>query len=144
MQIHSEEIPSHPEPKQQLGMMSHRVKFLQRNAWTLSVIFITTCRHPNICWFFSDFLFLFMKGRERTSIFICLLLPGGLVTIGSFSTTPSLPEIRQMGKNPKILVNSLRHLWFVSLCLNTKTYAWTPPTNLLPPTAASDVLLWFS
>ena len=48
---------------------------------------------------------------------------------GSFSTIPSLPEIRQTGKNPKILANSTRHLWFFRLpehqnvCMNP--FSWS-------------------
>lgn len=64
MQIHSEEISSHPETKKRLGMMSQGVKLLQRNAWTFTMILITTCRYSVICCFFSDFLFLVRKGRQ--------------------------------------------------------------------------------
>lgn len=136
IQIHSEEIPSHPKTKKQLGMMSQGGKLLQRNAWTLLMIFITTCRYSVICWVFSDFLFLVTKGREPASIFICLLLSSGLkwpTITGSFSTITSLLEIRQRGKNPKIPTNSTRHVWLFRLCLNAKTYAWILSTDPLPP-----------
>jgi len=78
MQIHSEEIPSHPETKKQLGMMLQGVKLLQRDAWTLTMVLITTCRYSVVCCFFSAFLFLLRKGRELALVFICLLLSSGL------------------------------------------------------------------
>lgn len=156
MQIHSEEVLSQSETRKQ-PVTLEGVKLMQRNA----------CRH---LWLYSSqltdnqlsgiffLLFLVRKGGGRGRggkgqtmhchlllSFICyeqMVLLRPAITV-SFSIVTSLPDIRQTGRSPKMLLNSTRYLWLFRLFLNAKVYMWAHSADLFLPSAHSEILLWF-